>query len=64
MNIKIDHFILNQIISLIIDLKDAFGYEEEQNIIILEDENIKTEFITPKDLILKENLIVNSHAIQ
>ena len=63
LNIKIDHFILNQIISLIIDLKDAFGYEEEQNIIILEDENIKTEFITPKDLILKENLIVNSHAI-
>ena len=48
MDIKIEHFIQNQIIYLINDLKDAFGYEEAQNRIILDDENIKTEFITPK----------------
>ena len=63
LDLKIDHFILNQIFSLIFDLINSFGYEEDKNSIKSEDDNIKSNISTPKNLLNSENNIINSHAI-
>ena len=65
LDLKIDHFILNQIISLINELMDSFGLNESSNNISNEkEENLKTKIEIPKEKLVLENKIINSHAIQ
>ena len=64
LDLKIDHFILNQILSLINDLMDSYGLLEHSDSINLNEENLTTKIDSPKEKLLQENKIINSEAIQ
>jgi len=64
LDLKIDHFILNQILSLINDLMDSYGLSENSDSINLNEENLTSKIDFPKEKLLQENKIINTEAIQ
>ena len=65
-DLKIDHVVLNQIISLSNELMESFGLIDSVSNITenSKEENLITEISTPINKLNEENKIVNSYAIQ